>query len=214
MDRRAFLSRVESALSGVEAPELPRTFPPTPGSGDAADPDRFVAAVAANNALARRVRLDDLSDAVRDVARELGRDRRVAVAPDVAPWRAEVEQGLAGAGAEIVEVGPAEWRADPEAAALGVTSAALAVAATGSLLLIPGAESPRLYSLLPPVHLAIVPLERLVPGLEEVMPVLGEAVSRSSAPVLVTGPSRTSDIEMTTVYGVHGPKVLRVLLVE
>jgi L-lactate dehydrogenase complex protein LldG len=125
-----------------------------------------------------------------------------------------VEQGLAGAGAEIVELTPADWRADPAGAAMGVTSAAVAVAATGSLLLIPGPDSPRLYSLLPPVHLAIVPVERLVPGLEQVTPVLTEAVSRSSAPVLVTGPSRTSDIEMTTVYGVHGPKVLRILLVE
>jgi L-lactate dehydrogenase complex protein LldG len=214
MEREAFLASVESALSGVEAPDLPRTFPPTPASGDTADPDRFVAAVAANNALARRIRLDELADAVRDVAREPGRDRRVAVADDVAPWRSEVEHGLARAGAEIVHVGPAEWRADPAAAAVGVTSAALAVASTGSLLLIPGADSPRLTSLLPPVHLAIVPIERLVPGLEQVMPVLTEAVGRSSAPVLVTGPSRTSDIEMTTVYGVHGPKVLRILLVE
>jgi L-lactate dehydrogenase complex protein LldG len=213
MDRTAFLARVASALSGVQAPELPPTVPPTPASGETSDPERFVAAVAANNAVARRVSLGEVADAVTDAARELGRDRRVAVAPDVAPWRAEVEQGLARAGAQIVEAGPAHWRADPNAAAMGVTSAALAVAATGSLLLIPGADSPRLISLLPPRHLAIVPVDRLVPGLEQVMPVLIEAASRSSAPVLVTAPSRTSDIEMTTVYGVHGPKVLRILLV-
>lgn len=213
MERTAFLARVAAALSGVEAPELPRSFPPTPASGGNPDPERFVAAVAANHAMARRVRLDELADAVTDVGRELGLDRRVLVAPDVAPWRAEVEQGLARAGAEIVEANASQWRADPGAAAMGVTSAVLAVAATGSLLLTPGPDSPRLVSLLPPVHLAIVPVDRLVPGLEQVTPVLTEAVARSSAPVLVTGPSRTSDIEMTTVYGVHGPKVLRILLV-
>jgi L-lactate dehydrogenase complex protein LldG len=214
MDRVAFLAQVESALGGVQAPELPDAFPPTPASGEGADPERFVAAVAANNGVARRVSIEGLADAVTDIGRDLGRDRRVVVAPDVAPWRSEVERGLARAGAEIVEVAPAGWRADPNAAAMGVTSAALAVASTGSLLILPGPDSPRLTSVLPPVHLAIVPMDRLVPGLEEVMPKLSEAVERSSAPVLVTGPSRTSDIEMTTVYGVHGPKLLRILLVE
>jgi L-lactate dehydrogenase complex protein LldG len=69
-------------------------------------------------------------------------------------------------------------------------------------------------SLLPPAHLAIVPVGRLVAGLEDAMAALTELVDRSSAPVLVTGPSNSSDIEMITVHGVHGPRVLRVLLVE
>jgi L-lactate dehydrogenase complex protein LldG len=88
------------------------------------------------------------------------------------------------------------------------------VAATGSILLVPGPDHPRVASLLPGVHLAVVPMSRLVPGLEEVMEVLASVAGSSSAPVLVTGPSRTTDIEMTTVLGVHGPRAVHVLLVN
>jgi len=60
----------------------------------------------------------------------------------------------------------------------------------------------------------VLPMSRLVPGLEEALEAVAAVQGTSSAPVLVTGPSRTSDIEMTTVFGVHGPRALRVLLVE
>ncbi len=130
-------------------------------------------------------------------------------------FRQEIERGLAEAGAEAVRPdGATAWRGEAARADLGVTSAALAVAATGSILMVPGPDCPRAASLLPPAHLAVVPASRLVPGLEDVTPALAELADRSSAPVLITGPSRTSDIEMATVYGVHGPKILRVLLVK
>jgi len=84
---------------------------------------------------------------------------------------------------------------------------------TGSILIAPGPNAPRVASLLPPAHLAILSADRLVPGLEEIMTTVAELAERSSSAVLITGPSRTTDIEMTTVFGVHGPRVLRVLLV-
>jgi L-lactate utilization protein LutC len=216
MERQAFLARVRSALHGAERPELPAAFPRTPASGDGAgrgDPERFQAALAANNGLARIVRIEELADAVADVAGGMGQGRRVVVAGDVAPWWLEIERGLARAGAEIVRPGSVTWREEAARADLGITSAALAIASTGSLLLTPGADAPRVASLLPTVHLAILPTERVVPGLEEALEEVALAIHRSSAPVLVTGPSRTSDIEMTTVYGVHGPRSVHVLLV-
>jgi len=68
--------------------------------------------------------------------------------------------------------------------------------------------------LLPETHLVLLPASRLVPGLEEALEAVATVSGTSSAPVLITGPSRTSDIEMTTVFGVHGPRSLRVLLIE
>jgi L-lactate dehydrogenase complex protein LldG len=124
-----------------------------------------------------------------------------------------VERGLYLAGAEVTRPDPADWRDRAAGADLGITSGALGIAATGSVLLIPGPDAPRVASLLPSAHLVILPADRLVPGLEEAMMAVAEAVESSSAPVLVTGPSRTSDIEMTTVYGAHGPRSVHVLLV-
>jgi L-lactate utilization protein LutC len=59
-----------------------------------------------------------------------------------------------------------------------------------------------------------MPVTRLVPGMEEALERAGRSVRERTAVVLVTGPSRTADIEMQIVYGVHGPRALRVLLVE
>jgi L-lactate dehydrogenase complex protein LldG len=214
MDRAAFLDRVREAVATAEPVELPSAFPATPASGTAADFETFQAAVTANNAMARLVSRDELASAVADVARELRSSRSVVVTPDTAPWREEIERGLAEAHAELLRPEGEAWRQQAEQADMGITSAELAVASTGSILIVPGPDHPRVASLLPTVHLAIVPVDRLVGGFEDIMPVLSELAGRSSAPVLVTGPSKTSDIEMTMVFGVHGPKVLRVLVVE
>ncbi len=215
MDRAAFLERVREAVATVPPVELPEAFPRTPASGGLADFETFRTALARNNGQARSVSRTELADAVTEVARELSANRRTVVAPDVlGMYGEEIEQGLAAAGAEVVRPEPAAWREEAARADLGVTSAALAVASTGSILIVPGPDHPRVASLLPPAHLAVLPASLLVAGLEDVMPVVTAAADRSSAPVLITGPSRTSDIEMTTVFGVHGPKVLRVLLVD
>lgn len=214
MDRAAFLERVAAAAAALSPVELPQAFPRTPASGPDATFERFEAALAANNGLARLVPVAELAEAVAAVVRELPEGRRAVVSPDVEPWRGAVDQGLHEAGAEALRPEPAAWRTEAEAADLGITSAALAVASTGSILIVPGPNHPRVASLLPAAHLAILPASRLVAGLEEVMPEVRRVAATSSAPVLITGPSKTSDIEMTMVFGVHGPKMLRVILVD
>lgn len=226
MQRAAFLERVRRALAAREAAgdgagagaavALPERWPPTPGAGDGSvDPERFATALAATHGQARIVDASELSGAVATVAREMGRSRRTVVAPDVDRYRDEIEDGLLQAFADVIRpASPAEWRAEAAAADMGITSAVCGVVATGSVLIVPGPDCPRVASLLPTVHLVILPVTRLVPGLEEAMAAVAAAAATSSAPVLVTGPSRTSDIEMATVYGVHGPKELRVLLVR
>jgi L-lactate dehydrogenase complex protein LldG len=105
--------------------------------------------------------------------------------------------------------------ADREAAAtadLGITPAHLGVASTGSVLL-SSASGPRSTGLLPPAHLVILDEDAIVPGFEELMTELGRLAREASHLVLITGPSRTSDIEMTTVRGVHGPERVIVLVV-
>jgi hypothetical protein len=218
MDRAVFLGRVRTALAGVKAPPLPDGFPRTPASGDDASPERFLAALSAVGGTGSMVGLDGLAEAVSTFASTLvtGDDPNPSsvVAPDVGPFADAVDRGLRAAGIEPRRPDDAAaWRRASAGAALGVTSARLGVASTGSVLIVSGADSPRAASILPAAHLVVMPVDRLVPGLEEVVPVLASVAGVSSAPFLVTGPSRTSDIEMVTVVGVHGPRAVHVVLI-
>jgi L-lactate dehydrogenase complex protein LldG len=216
MERTAFLDRLRRAVGGVDGPALPATFPATPASArpDDEPAERFCVEVARSGGLARVVSRAELAGAVEDALREAGLGRNVVVSEDTAPFRAEIEEGLASAGAEVTRPGRSDWTQEAARSDWGITSARLGVAATGSVLLVPGPDAPRAASLLPPAHLVVMPADSLVSGLEEAMPVLASVARSSSAPTLVSGPSRTSDIEMTMVIGVHGPRVFRVLLVR
>ncbi len=96
---------------------------------------------------------------------------------------------------------------------LGITGVDGAIAETGSLVIRSGPDDPRLASLAPPIHLAIVRESQIMPDL------LDWARRRPPGPppageVLITGPSKTGDIELTLVTGVHGPKDVHVILLR
>jgi len=93
---------------------------------------------------------------------------------------------------------------------LGVTGVDAALPETGTLLLRSSPERPRVVSLLPRVHLAILRRTALRADLHQAF---AEAKDAGYC-VLVTGPSRTSDIELTLTLGVHGPKSLYVWLLD
>ena len=101
---------------------------------------------------------------------------------------------------------------------VGLTGADAALAATGSLGLLSGPGRPRAASLLPPVHVAVISAEHIVADLESwwaAQAVDGLAgVRQSSSVVVVTGPSRTADIAMQLVMGMHGPREVHVVLVD
>jgi len=100
-----------------------------------------------------------------------------------------------------------------EKADIGITSADYALSDTGSLVMIAGPAEARLVSLLPPAHIAVVPMDRLLTGLDELFTLLPRPADQTSSMVVITGPSRTADIEQILVRGVHGPGRISVLLV-
>jgi len=113
-----------------------------------------------------------------------------------------------------VEVSPARRDATTRAA-LGVTSAVAGIAATGSVVLDSARSGGRLASVLPPAHLCVLPVERLVATPADVLRRLGdEPTELPSSLVLVTGPSRTGDIEQLLTIGAHGPMALHVIVVS
>ncbi len=93
-----------------------------------------------------------------------------------------------------------------------VTSSVGGIAETGSVILWPDAAEPRLMSLVPPVHFALVDAARIYATLDEAMGVQRWAERMPTNALLISGPSKSADIEQTLAYGVHGPKELLVIV--
>jgi|TARA_B100001121_G_scaffold288419_2_gene286524 L-lactate dehydrogenase complex protein LldG len=96
----------------------------------------------------------------------------------------------------------------------GLTSTRGGIAETGSLILWPTPDEPRLLSLVPPIHVAVLYASELYPTLYDAMHAQAWAAGMPTNALLISGPSKTADIEQTLAYGVHGPKELIVLVVE
>lgn len=96
-----------------------------------------------------------------------------------------------------------------------VTTCRAGIAATGSVVLWPSHHEPRLMSLASPVHFALLDAEKLYHSFAQMLAT--EQWAKAGMPanaLLISGPSKTADIESTLAYGVHGPKQLVVLLLR
>ena len=169
----------------------------------------------------------EVPDVIGAIARE--REARRAVAWHPAALGVDWGSALAAHGLDTVAMpaagvdSPAERQALRDliaAADLGVTGVDLAVAETGSLVLLSGSGRPRSTSLLPPYHVAVFDRAALVESLAQVGVFL-EAwhdgppeAWRGGVINVITGPSRTADIELTLTRGVHGPKEVHAIFVE
>lgn len=112
----------------------------------------------------------------------------------------------------VLRTAPARDGFDRLAAA--VTGVAAAVVETGSLALFYGPGAGRLASLVVPVHVAVVRRAQLVPTLDDFLARIRGHLGPRSAAVLVTGPSRSADIEQVITVGVHGPRELHVVFID
>ncbi len=174
-------------------------------------------------------RFRDALEAVRGQVREVGddwpmvlfellRDRgvsRLMYGPG-GPHGAVLEtgwQGLGGIGlmpySEPVEALREALFTDIDA---GFTSARGAIAETGTLVLWPDVQEPRLLSLVPPIHVALVDERSIHSTFAELVDAQNWTRGMPTNALLITGPSKTADIEQTLTYGVHGPKELIVLV--
>jgi L-lactate dehydrogenase complex protein LldF len=106
---------------------------------------------------------------------------------------------------------PAIREPDPTVRA-GLTGALCGIAESGSLVLSSGAGQTLTASLLPEIHVAVLKTSQLVPTLAEALRM--PEIRKAASSVIISGPSRTADIEMTLTIGVHGPGELHVFLVD
>jgi L-lactate dehydrogenase complex protein LldF len=115
-------------------------------------------------------------------------------------------------GADLVKAGISVVRSVDPSLKAGITGALSAIAETGTVIIPSGKGQPLGASLLGEIHVVIIRSSQIVMALDEALK--NESVRNASAIALVTGPSRTADIEMTLTIGVHGPKELHVFVVD
>lgn len=101
---------------------------------------------------------------------------------------------------------------------VGVTGVDYALADTGTLVLFSSPDRTRSASLLPPVHIALLYDSQILAGLDDLVPLLPEdpqtAMQRESNITFITGTSKTADIELSLVRGVHGPGTVHVIVLH
>jgi L-lactate dehydrogenase complex protein LldG len=214
-DGAAFLRRVSAALGRSATPS---DVPPAPAVEDSVArtvgpgqnlPALFAQRAAAVGMTVHRVAPGAARGRIVELLRSLGA-RRVAVGATLA----DVAAALTGAGFETVD-----WRGAPGLEPLytvdvGITDVQAAIAETGSLVCWSGPGRGRGLSLVPPVHIAIVRPPDIVPDLIDYWANTGAGANLPSSLVLITGPSKTADIEGELITGVHGPREVHIVQID
>ena len=199
--RDEILGRIRTALADVPADEAPAAAldPVVAAPGDV---DRFAERAADYRATVVRVPAHGVAAAVAAACER--HDARRLITPEGLP------DGSAPDGLELLLDAPLLDR-DTVAGADGVlTTCALAIAETGTIILDAGpGQGRRALTLLPDLHICVVPADRVVAGVPDAIAQL----DGTAAPVtFISGPSATSDIELNRVEGVHGPRRLEIVI--
>lgn len=208
--RRQILSALRAAPQSFSQAEIPQPYRPVvPRSAeeDTTLVARFVAEAEKLAACVHQVK--DEPDALTTLTSLLGSESSIACwAPQAIPLPG-LSRALAEAGIQCT--GSAAARAP-----VGLSGAQAGLAATGSLVLSSGPGRYRATSLLPPVHIAILRENLIMPDLESWLASQREdgfvAMRHASNIIMVSGPSRTADIAMELVMGMHGPRELHIVL--
>ncbi len=218
MDREQFLQRVRTASRSSGLPPVPRDAPgglvPVVPSDDLID--RFIERVRMVDGSAEVA--SDTEDAigiVRTIVESYGAETYLTWDEDQLPV-----DGLLGrlpgrrVSAEIAADVTA--RLDHQSGymelVVGITGADAGLAESGSIVLTAGPGRPRMASAIPLTHIALLRAQDIVPTLSHWVAAHPEAPARTSNLTVITGPSRTADIEQVLNLGVHGPKHLHVVI--
>ena len=207
--REEVLARVRRALASVpenETPEdvaVPRAYLEHEPAGTV---ERLVERVADYGADVRTVAASELAGAIADALRAHGVDRVVVPADLPRDWLSDDLEVVTDTGLDVEEL---------DAIGATVTGCALAIAETGTLVLDAGPrQGRRALTLVPDVHVCVVETDQVVDGVPAALRRLADGLRTTRRPLtLISGPSATSDIELSRVEGVHGPRRLTLLVV-
>ncbi len=150
--------------------------------------------------------------------------RKIAIGSGGLIQRLDVAAHLRSTGLEVTSmdtIAPALFRDTLFGADVGISNVEHLVAETGSIVMATNPNEPRSLSLLPPVHIALADREQILPDLFDLFDLYSPVadLAKSTAPPpsclsIITGPSKTGDIELKLVTGVHGPGEVYVIICE
>ena len=181
---------------------------PLDGRDPLALQSRFIAEAGALSCQMHSVQ--DGSEAAQIVLQLLGGDKRVAAWDFSEIPCLPLSGSLHEADVAVVPFNDPDVRA-------GITGAAAALAATGSLVMVSGPGRYRSTPLLPKLHIAIITTDQIVPNMESWLAQQREYDLQSfqaSNINIISGPSRTADIAMELILGMHGPGALHIIIVQ
>ena len=199
------LARIRKAVADTpEPPPIPRDFRERDMRERAAILEDFIDRLIDYKALVTRTDDADLPQAIAGACQQQGITQLVVPAGLPAAW---IPSGVTA----LRDDPPLTYAHLDESSAV-LTGCALAIAQTGTIILDGGTtQGRRALSLIPDRHLCVVRAEQVVGLVPEAIARLAE---RATAPItLISGPSATSDIELSRVEGVHGPRTLQVFMV-
>lgn len=217
MDRDAFLTRVGQASLVARLPDPPAVPAGLPDLGEADLTTLFRARVQAVNGVVHGpVTRHGAPRAVAGIA--TGHQAASFIAWDDLP-ASGVLSALQAAGLERVDHDvPADGRVEHHLSYrdvdVGVTGAHAALAESGSLVLVHGSGRPRLASLVPDVHIALLDVTLIHRALAHWAHENPGLAAKTTNLVFVAGPSRTGDIEQQLNLGVHGPRHVHIVMIR
>ena len=216
MEREAFLARVRSSVGRAVLPEVPLDDPGVlvPDLPDVDLVERFAEAVGRVGGI---VHHGDATVVAVDVAREHGASTFLSWDDDQIPAPGVVAvleaAGLTRVDSAVASESRLEHQLGYIDVTLGVSGAFAGFAESGSIVVASGPGRPRMASLIPTVHVAVLPKTDIHRSLAHWAADNSSFLASHTNVVFITGVSRTGDIEMKLNTGVHGPKHVHIVLV-
>ena len=219
MDRDTFLDRIRSSIGKATLPDGPAVDPGplVPELPEVDLIERFTEAV---EAVSGTVHVAGITAALDEILASHGPGRLITWDEEQLPVDGAI-RALTDAGCESVSglvpadaAGRRDHQADYLDVRYGLTGAEAAFAESGSIVVRSGPGRPRMASLVPLVHIALLPVNRIFRSQMHWLTQPESDLAGAANVVYITGPSRTADIEQQINLGVHGPREIHIVLVR
>lgn len=210
--RQSILSRLRNAGATPKSSEG-HTYHPWAATSEQELEQRFIDCITASHADVIRTNTEQLGEVLTRLI-ENKQLHRIALGTG-GEFQSAIDEATKQVEQVPFEREVSQWKTELfEKIDAGITHCLAGIADTGTLVLWPDSQEPRTLSLVPPTHIALLKRSTLVSNFAELMNKQAWHIGMPTNAILVSGPSKTADIQQTLAYGAHGPKELIVVMIE